>query len=122
MEAKIEKVTSFKDFSSTSKREAKIYELDKGSLPKVINGKIEVKFNYHSFIIALSINLLISKGILKASKEEIMALAISKKDSLEKDENGEVIKLDLYKKESRSNPTYIFNWWLGSLKELGYIK
>jgi hypothetical protein len=105
--SKKEKVeTKEKDFS-TKKREAKIYNLAIGSLPnKDKSGKVEIPFNYHALILGKAINSLVEEGKKVATREEITAKAK---------------ELDLYKKESKSSPSYIFSWWLKSLKALGYI-
>lgn len=104
---KTEKVeTKEKDFT-TSKREVKSYNLSLGSLPgKNEEGKVEVPFNYHSLILGKAINSLVEEGKKVATREEI---------------TDKAKELGLYKKESKSSPSYIFSWWLKSLKALGYI-
>ena len=104
METKKE-IINEKDLT-TSKREPKVYTLGKGRLPFKENGKVEIPFNYHTLIITKAIDSLRKEGKEKAKREEIMEKAK---------------ELDLYKKESKSSPSYIFSWWLKSLKYLGYI-
>ena len=83
----------------------KEYTLSLGTIPNS-NSKA-LPFNPHTLVIAKAIENLVENGIEKASKDTIMEKAVS---------------LGLYEvKASKSNPSYIFSWWLSSLKATGFI-
>jgi hypothetical protein len=93
--------------SYTSSKIKKVYNLLKGNFPNPSEISKANPFNPHAFIIGKAILTLIEEGKEKATKEDIM---------------GKAVSLGLYEiKPSKSDPSYIFSWWLTSLKANGFI-
>jgi len=85
----------------------KVYSLLIGNIPSPKEVSKSNPFNAHTLVIATAITEMVNEGIKEATKEAIMEKAVS---------------LGLYTiKESKSSPSYIFSWWLVSLKANGFI-
>lgn len=91
----------------TSNKAKRVYKLLKGNFPNPTEIGKANPFNPHAFIIGKAILSLIEEGKDNATKDEIMEKAIS---------------LGLYEiKPSKSDASYLFSWWLSSLKANGFI-